>query len=343
MRYSGDALPLWAAAGGSSAAGGSGSAVAAELSAAFAAEASSAVAGCAAFWFAVGEFVAPCWDARVSALGGPAVITAAPFTAGALGVANVRASASDASTTATVESASERLLFHCDGGGGGLGLSSYTDGSTAMLGGGAIDRGRSVEYEPELDAETARCPPLGVAVSVAVRAGGGIETGRVVIGGVEPVAGGGGMLGAFGNGVDVVAVAGGADVIEDAVDAIEAGGALAVADAGVVEALAFAVVAVAADAPDAGGNEFVGAFSRSLCAVVLASSAAEGAPGEVGRPIAARSGSLGALETRLARSEPKSTGASDIAGGGIDAGFFGGVDVVAGATVAAVVAAVVVA
>jgi hypothetical protein len=89
-----------------------------------------------------------------------------------------------------------------------------------MLGGGATDLGRSTENEPELDAETARCPPLGVAVFVAVaarEAGGGIDTGRVVVGGVEEVAGGG-MLGAFGNGAlasaDVVAT----DAVTDGED-----------------------------------------------------------------------------------------------------------------------------
>lgn len=163
-----------------------------------------------------------------------------------------------------------------------------------MLGGGATDRDRSTENDPELDADDARCPPLGVEVSALVRVEGGGSEGRVVVGGVDAVAGGGGMLGAFGNGV--LASADGGGVL------FSADGALDVVD------------------------EWMGVFST--LPVVCASGSVVGSSGAVGRPTAARSASLGALVAFgaiLARSEPKSTGGSAvIEGGGIDTGFFGG-------------------
>ncbi|MBL8685515.1 MAG: hypothetical protein JNK05_40440 [Myxococcales bacterium] len=168
-------------------------------------------------------------------------------------------------------------------------------GSTAMLGGGATDRDRSTENDPELDADDASCPPLGVVeVSALVRVEGGGSEGRVVVGGVDAVAGGGGMLGAFGNGV--LASADGGGVL------FSADGALDVVD------------------------EWMGVFST--LPVVCASGSVVGSSGAVGRPTAARSasfGALGAFGATLARSEPKSTGGSAvIEGGGIDTGFFGG-------------------
>lgn len=116
------ALCAAVAAGGSSVAGGSGSAVDPGVSVALALApvfaASAALVGAALVFCDVGG----------SVTGGPAEILGGPwvgaFVGGAL-VANVRASASDASTSASVENASERFAFHCEAAGGvGVGLSS---------------------------------------------------------------------------------------------------------------------------------------------------------------------------------------------------------------------------